>query len=92
MGIPMELADVMSPDFMEKMYRTHLYHHWADAKIPALQNQTPRQCARTERGEAAVRDLVQSYQAQENRMARSQNRAPVGLSWLLENAGIRNAK
>jgi len=91
-GLPVELADVMSPDFMEKMYRTHLYHDWADAKIPALQNQTPRQCARTERGEAAVRDLVQSYQAQENRMAKSQKRAPVDLSWLLEDAGIRKTR
>ena len=88
-GLPLELAEILSPDFMDKMYRTHLYHDWADTQIPALGNQTPRQCARTERGEAQVAELVRSYQAQENRMARDQKRKPVDLSWLLGEAGVR---
>ncbi|MEK7393151.1 MAG: hypothetical protein AAB214_11355, partial [Fibrobacterota bacterium] len=87
-GLPMDQSEVMMPEFMERIYRTHLYHNWGNTKIPALQNQTPRQCARTERGEAAVVDLVRSYQAQENHMARDQNRTPVDLSWLLAEAGI----
>lgn len=50
--VPMELAEILAPDFMEKMYRTHLYRDWADTQIPSLGNQTPRQCAPTEHGEA----------------------------------------
>ncbi|HQF56204.1 MAG TPA: SEC-C metal-binding domain-containing protein [Fibrobacteria bacterium] len=80
---------LVTPDFMEQMYRTHFYRDWGDTPIPALANQTPRQHARTERGEAAVVDLVRSYQAQENRMAREQGRKPVDLSWLLAEAGVK---
>lgn len=88
-GLPLELEEILAPDFMEKMYRTHLYHDWANTRIPALGNQTPRQCARIERGEAQVVELVRSYQAQENRLARDQKRKPVDLSWLLGEAGVR---
>ena len=88
-GLPIDPSEVMTPDFMEQMYRTHLYHDWGNIPIPALANQTPRQQARTERGEAAVVDLVRSYQAQENRMAREQGRKPVDLSWLLAEAGLK---
>ncbi|MCB9497807.1 MAG: SEC-C domain-containing protein [Fibrobacteria bacterium] len=87
-GLPVDPSEVMTPNFMEQMYRTHLYHDWGNKPIPVLANQTPRQHARTERGEAAVVDLVRSYQAQENRMAHEQGRKPVDLSWLLAEAGL----
>lgn len=88
-ALPVDPAEVMSPEFMEQLYRTHFYRDWKNTPIPSLQNQTPRQHACTERGEAAVIELVRSYQAQENRMARDQGRTPVNLNWLLEDVGIQ---
>lgn len=88
-GLPVDPAEVMTPEFMANLYRTHFYRDWGNTPIPSLKNQSPRQHARTEQGEAAVIELVRSYQAQENRMARDQGRTPVNLKWLLEEAGVR---
>lgn len=87
-ALPLDPSEIMTPEFMERIYREHAYRDWGNTRIPALDNQTPRQCARTERGEAQVVDLVRSYQAQENQMAQREKRKPVDLSWLLAEAGI----
>jgi len=74
-------------DSWETMYRQQ-YKDWADSPLPLFGGRTPREMARTPEGRRDVLDLVRSYQAQEHRMARGQEREPIDLSWMLHSAGM----
>lgn len=85
-------APVQAPmEFWERMYRQQ-YSDWAGSPLPLFEGRSPREMARTVDGRRKVLDLVRSYQAQEHRMARDQEREPVDLSWLLQEAGLEDAR
>lgn len=85
-------SPVQAPkEFWERMYRQQ-YSDWAGSPLPLFGGRSPREMARSAEGRRKVLDLVRSYQAQEHRMARDQEREPVDLSWLLQEAGLEDAR
>lgn len=85
-------APVQVPkEFWERMYRQQ-YGDWARSPLPLFGGRSPQEMARTADGRRKVLDLVRSYQAQEHRMARDQEREPIDLAWLLQAAGLEGAR
>jgi hypothetical protein len=65
--LPDEAALEGSPDLRaleDEMRRKH-WHSWLDTRVPALENRTPRQAARTVRGRERLEALLASFERHE---------------------------
>lgn len=77
----------VTTELMEQVLRTQ-YRTWADDKIPALGNKTPRQAVRTPEGREDVIGLLKLYERGEERAAREEGRAPASFRFLWEAVGL----
>lgn len=77
----------MSTEMMEQVYRAQ-YRNWADDRIPALGDKTPRQAMRTKAGREQVIGLLELYEDNERRMARQDDREPASLEFLWREIGL----
>ena len=85
--LPPGLSPDVAADAIEQMlHRT--YARWADKPLPALAQQTPRQCIATEPGLERVKGLLRGYEHSEAAMAAQQGRRTVSLDFLWTELGI----
>ncbi|HSL83066.1 MAG TPA: SEC-C domain-containing protein, partial [Thermoanaerobaculia bacterium] len=77
----------MTTELIEQVLRTQ-YRTWADDKIPALGNKTPRQAVKTREGREDVIGLLKLYEQGEERAAREEGRDPASFRFLWEAVGL----
>lgn len=74
-------------DLQSQIFQTFLHKHYAnflDDPVPALNHQTPRQACKTKAGKERVRALLETYEANERRMAEQMGRPQVSYDFLWE--------
>lgn len=76
------------PELWEELYRRN-YSDWADAPIPALHDQTPREVVATETGRERVAELLLSYEHSERQQASSQGRPIVSFQFLWDELELK---
>jgi hypothetical protein len=81
-------APVQVPEEVLREFMANLYGNWADAPIPALGDQTPRQAVASEQGRRAVIELLRSYQHAELRRVRDQGGEPFDFGFLWKQLGL----
>lgn len=82
-----EPADSIDPEIAAQMIHDMLDRHYRrclDEPIPALNNKTPRQCARSKKGRAKVIDWLKHLENSELRRAADQGQEPYDSSWIWE--------
>jgi hypothetical protein len=83
---PVELNQV------HQQFAEQHYGRWAEEKVPALGDISPREAMRTESGREAVVDLLKEYEALAFRQARDENRDPVDFGFLWAQVGLDRAR
>jgi len=81
-GIPPEIERQV----LDKFMREHM-EKWIDEKIPALDNQTPRECVATEAGRKRVTELLKSFENLEEHK-RKNGEHFYDLSWVWSKLGL----
>ncbi len=84
-SIDPEIAAEVIHNMMEQHYRQCL-----DEPIPALDNKTPRQCARSKKGREKVIDWLKYLENNEQRRAAQQGQEPYDSSWLWDELKLTN--
>ena len=85
-----EEPDISANDVFLMMERAlhNLYTNWADKPLPALNNKTPRQAMQTPSGLERVKGMIRSYEANEKRMAKEQQRNLISLAFMWQSLGL----
>ncbi len=80
-----EPADTIDPEFAAEMIRNLMDQHYRqclDEPIPMLDNKTPRQCARSQKGRGKVIDWLKHLENNELHRAADQGQEPYDSSWM----------
>lgn len=80
-----ETEDSIDPEIVSEIIQSHLDQHYRqclDEPIPALDNKTPRQCARSKTGRKKVIDWLKHLENNELRRATSQGQIPYDSRWM----------
>jgi len=80
-----ESKDAIDPEIEAQIIQLTLdqhYHQVLDERIPALDNKTPRQSARSKRGRKKVVEWLKHLENNELRRAASHGQAPYDSSWM----------
>jgi len=78
-------TDTIDPEIAAELIRNTLDQHYRqclDEPIPALENKTPRQCARSKKGRPKVIEWLKHLENNELRRAASQEQDPYDSSWM----------
>jgi hypothetical protein len=78
-------TDSIDPEIAAEVIHNMLdqhYHQCLDESIPALDNKTPRQCARSNKGRKKVIDWLKHLENDELRRAAGQGQEPYDSSWM----------
>ncbi len=81
----LEPADTIDPEIAAEVIHNMLdqhYHQCLDEPIPALDNKTPRQCARSKKGREKVIDWLKHLENNELRRAASEGQEPYDSNWM----------
>lgn len=84
---PSDIPPEAYAEIIEKTMRK-MYANWADEPIPALDNQTPRAAIQTPEGLEQVRFLLNTYEHNEAKLAKEQNRPVIDFDFLWQELGI----
>jgi uncharacterized protein (DUF2384 family) len=82
-----EPADTIDPEIAAEIVHNMLDQHYRqclDEPIPALDNKTPRQCAKSKKGREKVIEWLKYLENNELRRAASQGQEPYDSSWMWE--------
>ena len=80
-----EPTDAIDPEIAAELIRTTLDQHYRqclDEPIPALDNKTPRQCARSKKGRGKVIEWLKHLENNELRRAAGQGQEPYDSCWM----------
>ena len=80
-----ELTDTIDPEIAAEVIHNMLDQHYRqclDEPIPALDNKTPRQCARSKKGREKVIEWLKYLENNELRRAASQGQEPYDSRWM----------
>jgi hypothetical protein len=80
-------ADSVDPEIAAEVMRDYLDQHYRrclNQPIPALDNKTPRQCARSQRGREQVIEWLKYLENHELRRAAEAGTAPYDFGWMWE--------
>jgi hypothetical protein len=80
-----EPTDTIDPEIAAEVIHNMLdqhYHQCLDEPIPALDNKTPRQCARSKKGREKVIEWLKHLENNEHRRATSQGQQPYDSRWM----------
>ena len=80
-----ELTDAIDPEIAAEVIHNMLDQHYRqclDEPIPALDNKTPRQCARSKKGREKVIEWLKHLENNELRRAASQGQEPYDSRWM----------
>ena len=80
-----ELTDTIDPEIAAEIIHNTLDQHYRqclDEPIPALDNKTPRQCARSKKGREKVIEWLKYLENNELRRAASQGQEPYDSRWM----------
>lgn len=82
----------LSPDqtttLVQQMYES-TYEKWVDQPIPMLEGKTPRQACSTAAGRERVRGLLNMYESNELRLAKTDGRRPASFKFLWQQVGMK---
>jgi hypothetical protein len=87
-----EPANDIDPEIAAEVIHTMLDQHYRqclDDPIPALDNKTPRQCAKSRKGREKVIDWLKDLENSELRRASSQGQKPYDCSWMWDELKLR---
>ena len=82
-----ESTDTIDPEIAAEIIHNTLdqhYHQCLDEPIPALDNKTPRQCAKNKKGREKVVEWLKHLENNELRRAARQRQAPYDSRWMWE--------
>ncbi len=81
----------LSPEALTRLYQQFAekhYRQWAEEKIPALGDRTPREAVATPSGKSSLVGLLKDYESMESRRARVEGRDPVDFEFLWAQVGL----
>lgn len=85
-------TDTIDPEMAAEVIHNILDQHYRqclDEPIPALDNKTPRQCARSKKGREKVIEWLKYLENNEQRRAASQGQAPYDSRWMWDELDLR---
>lgn len=88
-------ADTVDPEIAAEVMRDYLDQHYRrclDQPIPALDNQTPRQCARSKKGREQVIEWLKYLENHELRRAAEAGTAPYDFGWMWEELKLAKSR